>query len=103
MPMEPCRKSNPERFALHGWETFEVEAGGNAVSRTPLVGLVVFSLLGFSGCAGVSRRLDWSSSSTANAEAAATRTPTRFSWWRRPQADATTTDSSGDLAQVNRA
>ena len=71
--------------------------------RTPLVGLLVFSLLGFSGCAGVSRRLDWSSPSTARADAAETPAPGRFSWWRRPQAEATTTDSAGDLAQVNRA
>jgi hypothetical protein len=103
VPMESCRKSNPERFVLHGWETNEVEAGGHAVSRTPLVSLVVFSLLGFSGCAGISRRLDWSSPSTASAAAAETPAPIRFSWWRPPQADALTTDPVGDLAQANRA
>jgi hypothetical protein len=71
--------------------------------RTPLVALLLFSLLGFSGCAGVSRRLDWSSPSTAGADAAETPAPNRFSWWRRPQAESTTTNSAGYFAQVNKA
>jgi hypothetical protein len=71
--------------------------------RTPLVALLLLSLLGFSGCAGVSRRLDWSSPSTAGADAAETPAPNRFSWWRRPQAESPTTNSAGYFAQVNRA
>ena len=71
--------------------------------RTPLVGLLVFSMLGFSGCAGVSRQLNWSSPSTAPADAAETPAPNRFSWWRPPQAESTTTNSAGYFAQVNRA
>jgi hypothetical protein len=73
------------------------------VRRTPLVGLLVFSVLGFSGCAGASRRLDWSSPSTASADADETSTASRFSWWRLPRAEAKMTDSAGDLAQDNSA
>ena len=71
--------------------------------RTPLLGLLLFSLLGFSGCAGVSRQLDWSSPSTDRADTPETPAPKRFSWWRRPRAEAPASDSAGDLAQVNRA
>ncbi len=69
--------------------------------RTPLVGLLVFSVLGFSGCAGASRRMDWSTPSTVHADAAEAPAPSRF--WRRPQAEAAANDKAGDLARVNRA
>jgi hypothetical protein len=101
VPMELCRQSDPEGFGPHGWETDEVEAGGNAVRRTPLVGLLVFSVLGFSGCAGASRRLDWSSPSPANADADRTSAVPRFSWWRRPQSETATTGLGADLVQVD--
>jgi hypothetical protein len=71
--------------------------------RPPLVALLLFSLLGFSGCAGVSRRLDWSSPSAAGVDTDETPAPNRFSWWRRPQAESTTTNSAGYFAQVNKA
>jgi hypothetical protein len=71
--------------------------------RPPLVALLLFSLLGFSGCAGVSPRLDWSSPSTASVDTDETPAPNRFSWWRRPQAESTTTNSAGYFAQVNKA
>lgn len=71
--------------------------------RSPLVSLLVFSFLGLSGCAGVSRRLDWSSPSTPRADADETPAPGRVSWWRRPRAEAPTSDSAGDLALFYRA
>ena len=90
--------------APHEWGTNEVEAGGNAVRRTALLGLLVFSVLGFSGCANSSRRLDWSSPWAASADASETPAPRRFTWWRVPRADSATTDAaSDDLAQAIRA
>ena len=84
--------------------TNEVEAGGNAVRRTPLVGLLVLSAAGiFRLC----RRLAAVGLVLAVGGPFATRLirppARRFSWWRRPQAEAATTGSPGELAQVDKA
>ncbi len=59
--------------------------------RTPLVGLLVFSVLGFSGCASASRRLDWSSQASDGASETDSSGRPRFSWWPGPKADAAAT------------
>ena len=70
--------------------------------RTPLVGLLAFSVLGFSGCASASRRLDWSAPSAVGAPSADPSARPRFSWWPGPKAEATAADSGPQVAQVNR-
>src|SRR5579863_7233526 len=84
-------------------KTSEDEAGGNAMRRPPTTGLVVFLLLGLSGCAGAQPRLSWSSLSAANADRTDAPTPNRFSWWRRlgnePQASAS---AASGLAETSK-
>jgi len=72
------------------------------MSRTPQAGLVLFLLLGLSGCAGVPQRLTWSSPSADSSDTTDKPARSRFSWWRRPPAQAPTTDST-DLALAGRA
>ncbi len=71
--------------------------------RSPLVGLLVLSVMGFSGCAGLSKRMDWSSPRADLPAAAEAPAQPRFSWWRRPQAEPPPTDSLAEIAGVNRA
>ncbi len=71
--------------------------------RSSLLALMVLGVMGFSGCAGMSRRADWPSLAPANGdEADAPRRP-RFAWWARPQAEApTTTGSTTEVAEVSK-
>ena len=80
-------------------ETSDLEAGGHAVRRTPMLAVVVASLLGASGCAGFPQRLDWSSPRTDIPNSNDKSEPGRISWWRRPSAEATATASNAEVAR----
>jgi hypothetical protein len=71
------------------------------VRRTPLVGLLVLSVLGFSGCASASRRLNWSAPSADGTAAEETSARPRFSWWPGPKAESTAADPGAQVAQAN--
>jgi hypothetical protein len=71
--------------------------------RTAVASLVVLLLLGISGCAGVQQRVSWSSPSMDRSDATGAPAPSRFSWWRRPRAEAPTNDSTSNLAKADEA
>ena len=68
--------------------------------RTPSVFLVLMTLLGLSGCAGLPGRLAWPPSSTDRSAVAESPPPGRFSWWVRPQDQAKNNVAAADLAEA---
>jgi hypothetical protein len=101
VPMKTYTEANRQRFGSRDWSgrSIEVEAGGNAMRRTPAVALVGL-LLGLSGCAGVPQRLGWSSPATDHSDPADTSAPGRLSWWRRPSTENSTPDQATKIAET---
>ena len=67
--------------------------------RTPMLAVVVASLLGVSGCAGFPQRLDWTAPRTGIPTSNDKSEPGRTSWWQRPAAEATATASNAEVAR----
>ncbi len=70
--------------------------------RTPMLAVVVASLLGASGCAGFPQRLDWTAPRTDIPNSNDKSEPGRISWWRRPSAEATATASNAEARAVDK-